>query len=387
MKTNLYATRQIRERAHVEGFDAVGFATADIGPESGNRLDSFLSDGFHGDMEWLRDTLSRRKSPRDLWPEVQSIIVLGANYAPGHSPHEDLDELRRNSRGNISVYARNHDYHDVLKKRLKRIARWMCEAFSCEVKVFVDTAPVMEKPLATRAGLGWQGKHTNLVSRNFGSWLFLGEIYTTISLEPSDEGIDRCGTCRDCLNICPTNAFPTPYRLDARKCISYLTIEHKDHIAAEYRSAMGTRIYGCDDCLSVCPWNKFAQVSSEAAFIAREDLIGPKISHLLTLDEAAFRLHFQKSPIKRTGRDRFIRNVLIAAGNSNDNTLEQPVAILLNDASALVRAMAVWALGQLVEEKKFTFYRNRHERHEPDGYVRAEWRRIDVSCKKSKRSV
>lgn len=387
MTSELHTTRRIRERAQAEGFDAVGFAKADIGPENGNRLTSFLSYGFHGDMGWLLDTVSRRKSPRDLWPEVRSVIVLGANYAPDHSPHESLEELRKNSRGNISVYARNHDYHDVLKKRLKRVARWMFEAFSCDVRVFVDTAPVMEKPLAARAGLGWQGKHTNLVSRNFGSWLFLGEIYTTISLVPDNEGIDRCGTCRDCLDICPTNAFPAPYRLDARKCISYLTIEHKGHIAAQYRSAIGTRIYGCDDCLSVCPWNKFARASSEVAFIAREDLIAPKISDLLAFDDAAFRKHFRKSPIKRTGRDRFIRNVLIAAGNSEDSSLEQPVALLLDDTSALVRAMAVWALGQLVEAEIFTFYRDRYERQEQDYYVRAEWRRVILPSDASKRSA
>jgi len=374
MKTDFEATNRIRERTLAEGFDAVGFADADIGSETGERLSSFIADGFHGDMGWLADTVYRRKSPRDLWPQVSSVIVIGANYASDHSPHERLQELLRKSRGNISVYARNRDYHDVLKKRLKRVARWMCKEFSCDVKVFVDTAPVLEKPLAARAGLGWQGKHTNLVSPQFGSWLFLGEIYTTLSLEPNVEGNDKCGTCQSCLNICPTNAFPAPYRLDARKCISYLTIEHKGHIATEYRRAMGTRIYGCDDCLSICPWNKFARTSQEAAFIARNDLTEPKLSDLLTLDDNTFRHNFRKSPIKRIGRARFIRNVLIAAGNSGNNSLEALVVQLLKDPSALVRAMAVWALGEIVGKEKFESYRDYHERQEQDAQVCAEWR-------------
>ena len=374
MSTPEYATDEIRKYALLEGFDVVGFTSAEIDSDLGARLDDFLKAGFHGDMGWLSTHASRRRSPQGLWAETKSVIVFGANYGPDHLPHERLEDLRKRSRGNISVYARNQDYHDILKKRLKRIGRWMCTTFNCDVKVFVDTAPVLEKPLGAKAGLGWQGKHTNLVSREFGSWLFLGEIYTTLQLSPDRQSSDRCGSCQNCLDVCPTNAFPAPYRLDARRCISYLTIEHRGHIAPEFRAAMGTRIYGCDDCLSVCPWNKFARISQENDLIAREDLTSPKISELLQLEDAAFRSYFRKSPIKRTGRDRFIRNVLIAAGNTGARTLSGPVEKLLDDPSPLVRAMAIWAVQRLVCDDRFNELRQLYEAGEIDADVRREWR-------------
>ncbi len=295
-------------------------------------------------MGWMETTLDRRRDPRTLWPEVRSVIVLGTNYGPVRDP---IDDLAAADRANISVYARHRDYHDVLKKRLKRVARWMVERWGCEVKVFVDTAPVLEKPLAARAGLGWQGKHTNLVSREFGSWTFLGEIFTTLDLPPNAPGQDRCGSCRRCLDICPTNAFPAAYTLDATRCLSYLTIEHKGPIPEEFREAMGNRIYGCDDCLAVCPWNKFATPTDEVAFLAREDLDLPRLSDLLSLDDAGFRSRFSGSPIKRIGRDRFIRNVLIAVGNARNPSLSGPVAGLLDDPSPVVADAAAWALARL----------------------------------------
>jgi len=366
--------REIQERSSAEGFDIVGFADPDIGHRSGERLETFIERGYHGDMGWLETHADRRKSPRSLWPEVETVIVLGVNYGPDHLPHERLDELKENSQGNISVYARNRDYHDVMKKRLKRIGRWMCETFDCDVKVFVDTAPVLEKPIAQRAGIGWQGKHTNVVSREFGSWLFLSEIYTTLKLTPDTSEPDRCGTCRKCLDICPTNAFTDPYQLDARKCISYLTIEHKGHIAPEFRTAMGTRIYGCDDCLSVCPWNKFARTTVEPEFLPRDNLEGLAILTLLRLDDGEFRRMFSKSPVKRTGRDRVIRNTLIAAGNTGDRSLAGEVTILLDDPSPLVRAMAVWALARLTDVSEFNDLKERHQSREVDGDVLEEWR-------------
>ena len=365
---------EIQERSSTEGFDIVGFADPDIGHRSGERLEAFIERGYHGDMGWLETHADRRKSPRSLWPEVETVIVLGVNYGPDHLPHERLDELKENCQGNISVYARNRDYHDVMKKRLKRIGRWMCETFDCDVKVFVDTAPVLEKPIAQRAGIGWQGKHTNVVSREFGSWLFLSEIYTTLKLTPDTSEPDRCGTCRKCLDICPTNAFTDPYQLDARKCISYLTIEHKGHIAPEFRTAMGTRIYGCDDCLSVCPWNKFARTTVEPEFLPRDNLEGLAILTLLRLDDGEFRRMFSKSPVKRTGRDRVIRNTLIAAGNTGDRSLAGEVTILLDDPSPLVRAMAVWALARLTDVSEFNDLKERHQSREVDGDVLEEWR-------------
>ena len=316
--------------------DAIGDARA--------HFERFLAEGGHGDMDWLANTPERRVDPRTLWPEVRSIVMLGLNYGPEHDPLAILEERER---GAISVYAQGDDYHDVIKPRLKAVARWLVANAGGDVKVFVDTAAVMEKPLAAAAGLGWQGKHTNLVSREFGSWLFLGAIFTTLDLPPDAPEIDHCGTCQACLDICPTNAFPAPYRLDARRCISYLTIEHKGPIPRELRPLMGNRIYGCDDCLAVCPWNKFAQAGREAKLAAREALRAPKLAELARLDDAAFRALFAKSPVKRTGRDRFVRNVLIAIGNSGDAAFAADAERLLDDASPLVRGAAVWALGRL----------------------------------------
>ena len=335
----------IREQALSVGFDAIGFAHPDVGPEAKKRLAQFLSDGWHGDMGWMEAKADRRVDPLVLWPEARSVVALAMNYGPDRSP---LDILDRKDRGAVSVYAQSRDYHEVVKKRLKRVARWIHQTFECEVKVFVDTAPVMEKPLAARAGLGWQGKHTNLVSRSHGSWLFLGEIYTTLEL-PIDTGeTDHCGSCSRCLNVCPTNAFPEAYRLEARRCISYLTIEHQGHIPVEFRAAMGNRIYGCDDCLAVCPWNKYAYAVTEPALEKREALAAPRLAELATLDDASFRKLFVGTTIKRTGRDRFVRNVLIAVGNSGDPSLAPCAEQLLDDPSPLVRAMAVWAIYQLL---------------------------------------
>ncbi|MEQ8699625.1 MAG: tRNA epoxyqueuosine(34) reductase QueG, partial [Bauldia litoralis] len=301
----------IREKAAALGFDAVGFAAAELPSEAAERLDRFVALGLHGDMDWLETTADRRSHPRALWADARSAILLGVNYGPAGDP---LALLGKPERGSISVYARNADYHDVIKSRMKALGRWMAETFGCELKVFVDTAPVMEKPLAARAGLGWQGKHTTVVSREFGSWLFLGAVFTTLDLAPDAPVADHCGACRACLDACPTAAFPAPYRLDARRCLSYLTIEHKGHIPAEFRAAMGNRIYGCDDCLAVCPWNKFARQTREYAFTPRIELTAPRLKDLVALDDAGFRGVFSKSPIKRIGRDRFSRNVLIAIG-------------------------------------------------------------------------
>ena len=366
------ARGEIRAQALDAGFDAVGFAPASAAPIAGERLKAFLAAGMQGDMGWLQAKVARRVSPDALWPDARAVVVLGMNYGPAGAP---LDILDRPDRGAISVYAQGRDYHDVLKKRLKRVARWMHERFRAEVKVFVDTAPVMEKPLAMRAGIGWQGKHTNLVSRAHGSWLFLGEIYTTLDLQPDAREEDYCGRCPACLDICPTNAFTGPYKLDARRCISYLTIEHKGHIAAEFRAAMGNRIYGCDDCLAVCPWNKFAHPASEPALMPRKEYAAPRLAELARLDDAAFRAFFAGSPVKRTGRDRFVRNVLIAIGNGGR---AQDAALLrerLHDGSPLVRAMAVWALGRIVGEDEFNRLKAAYLDTEPDGDVRREWRR------------
>jgi len=333
----------IRARALEIGFDAVGFARAEVAPAARAEFRAFLAEGCHGDMDWLAANADRRADPQTLWPEARAVIVLGQNYGPAADPMELLD---RRDRATVSVYARNADYHDLIKKRLKALARWLHEDIGAEVKVFVDTAPVMEKPLAQAAGLGWQGKHSNLVSQELGSWLFLGEVFTDLDLIPDTAEEDHCGSCRRCLDVCPTDAFPAPYKLDARRCISYLTIEHKGHIAREFRAAMGNRIYGCDDCLAVCPWNKFA----------------------------AFRRIFAGSPIKRIGRDRFVRNVLIAIGNSGEAALAPRAEALLDDPSPLVRAMAVWALGRLLPEERFHTLRTRHEAKEGDSQVQAEWR-------------
>ncbi|MGA7975275.1 MAG: tRNA epoxyqueuosine(34) reductase QueG, partial [Pseudolabrys sp.] len=306
------------EKAQALGFAAIGVARADAIPLAKERLARFLEDGMHGDMDWLETTADRRAAPAALWPDVRSVIMLGLNYGPDTDP---LAILARKDRAAISVYAQGGDYHDLIKKRLKELARWLIAQAGGDVKVFVDTAAVMEKPLAEAAGLGWQGKHTNLVSRQFGSWLFLGAIFTTLDLPADGSEPDNCGSCRACLDICPTAAFPAPYRLDARRCISYLTIEHKGPIPRDLRPLMGNRIYGCDDCLAVCPWNKFAQQGREAKLAAREALRAPKLEELVRLNDAQFRALFTKSPVKRTGRDRFIRNALIAIGNSGDASL------------------------------------------------------------------
>jgi epoxyqueuosine reductase len=334
----------IAASALAEGFDVVKFARAEAAPGAGARLETFLEDRRHGTMDWMERNAARRSDPLVLWPQAKSIIVLGMNYAPDHDP---LADLERRDRGTISAYAQGDDYHDVILKKLKRLAAGIAKEQGAEVKVFVDTAPVMEKPIAHAAGMGWQGKHTNLVSREFGSWLFLASIFTTLEIEPDETETDHCGQCRRCLDVCPTNAFPAPYELDARRCISYLTIEHEGHIAHEFREAMGNRIYGCDDCLAVCPWNKFARVAHESQFHPRAELKNARLAELARLDDAAFRALFRKSPVKRIGRDRFVRNVLIAIGNSNDQTLVPEATRLLDDTSPLVRAMAVWALGQL----------------------------------------
>lgn len=321
-------------------------------------------------MDWLAANAQRRASPQTLWSDVRSVIMLGVNYGPDHDPRAVLAQRERAA---ISVYAQGDDYHDVIKTRLKALARWLIAQAGGDVKVFVDTAAVMEKPLAERAGIGWQGKHTNLVSREFGSWLFLGSIFTTLDLPRDDAGEDICGSCRACLDSCPTNAFPAPYQLDARRCISYLTIEHKGAIPRQFRAAMGNRIYGCDDCLAACPWNKFAQAGREAKLSAREVLRAPELAELVRLDDAQFRALFAKTAVKRTGRDRFIRNVLIAVGNSGKKDLAGEATRLLGDPSPIVRGAAVWALSRLVDERAFDALAASHEANERDPSVREEW--------------
>jgi epoxyqueuosine reductase len=352
--------------AKAHGFDVAGVAKPDAVPEAKARLERFLADGAHGDMAWMAATAARRAAPNALWPEVRSVIMFGLNYGP----HEDpLATLKREDRAAISAYAKGDDYHELIKSRLKQVARWLIENAGGDVKVFVDTAAVMEKPLAAKAGLGWQGKHTNLVSRQFGSWLFLGSIFTTLDLPADPPEPDNCGTCRACLDICPTAAFPAPYRLDARRCISYLTIEHKGPIPREFRAAIGNRIYGCDDCIAVCPWNKFAVAGREAKLAARETLRAPALAELARLDDAHFRSLFAKTSIKRTGRDRFVRNVLIAIGNSGDASLASEAERLLDDVSPLVRGAAVWALGRLLPREKIEALR----RTDRDASVNEEW--------------
>jgi epoxyqueuosine reductase len=336
--------------------------------EAKHYFERFIAEGQHGDMDWLASTAARRIDPNALWPDARSVVMLGLNYGPTEDP---LKILAQRDRGAISVYAQGDDYHELIKSRLKAIARWLVANAGSDVKVFVDTAAVMEKPLAAASGLGWQGKHTNLVSRQHGSWLFLGAIFTTLELEPDAAEIDHCGSCSACLDICPTNAFPAPYRLDARRCISYLTIEHKGPIPRDLRALMGNRIYGCDDCLAVCPWNKFAQAGREAKLAARDALRAPKLAELARLNDAAFRTLFSKSPVKRTGRDRFMRNVLIAIGNSGDVTLAAEAERLLDDASPLVRGAAIWALARL-DPQRLAMAAEKHAQ-ETDESVLAEW--------------
>ena len=335
---------RIRDRALALGFDAVGFAPAALGPQARERLGTFLADGRHGDMGWMAERTDQRSHPQALWPEARTVIALGTSYAPHADPRR---MLAHPDRGIVSAYARNRDYHDVVKGRLKTLAQWLHHQSKVGVKVFVDTAPVMEKPLAERAGLGWQGKHTNLVSRDHGSWLFLGEIYTTLDLPADAPGQDRCGSCTRCQTACPTDAFPAPYQLDARRCISYLTIEHKGPIPDALKPLIGNRIYGCDDCLAACPWNKFARATREPAFLPRAELTAPRLADLAQLDDAGFRQVFSGSPIKRIGRDRFVRNVLVALGNSGDRNRRPVAEALLDDPSEVVRDSARWAVARL----------------------------------------
>jgi epoxyqueuosine reductase len=363
----------LADEARALGFDCVGVTEPDAIAGAARHFRSFLETGAHGDMDWLAAHPERRADPRVLWPSVRSVIMLGVNYGPDENP---LAILEQRTRGAISVYAQGDDYHDLIKKRLKALARWLVAISGAEVKVFVDTAAVMEKPLAQAAGLGWQGKHTNLVSREFGSWLFLGAIFTTLDLPRDEADTDHCGTCQACLDICPTSAFPAPYKLDARRCISYLTIESKGPIPHEFRKAIGNRIYGCDDCLAVCPWNKFAQAGRESKLAARDELRAASLADLARLKDAAFRSLFAKSPVKRIGRDRFVRNVLVAIGNSNERTLAVEAERLLDDQSPLVRGAAVWALSQLMGREEFSARAAKGLSAEPDETVRAEWSRV-----------
>jgi epoxyqueuosine reductase len=358
----------LKERAAAEGFADCRIAPGSLAPVAGERLRQWLSEGRHGDMLWMADRVDQRASPDGLWPEVRSVIMLGMSYAPETDPLADVQGA-----GRISVYAQRKDYHDVVKGALKRLAQWFVGQTGDQVKVFVDTAPVLEKAVAQAAGLGWQGKHSNLVSRDHGSWLLLGAIYTTAELEPDVPGADRCGSCNACQLACPTDAFPAPYRVDARRCVSYLTIEHKGPIPHEFRKPMGNRIYGCDDCLAVCPWNKFAQTASvHKALAQRLELSNMPLSALLALDDPAFRALFAGTPIKRTGRDRFVRNAAIAAGNSGDSGLAEPLTTLLDDASPLVRGAATWALAQL-DSVRFEKERDVRRAAETDPSVCEEW--------------
>jgi epoxyqueuosine reductase len=357
----------LRDRALALGFDAFGIARADARPDLPEKLVAALDAGWHGEMEWMADTAERRASPTGLWPEARSVIMVGMNYGPDTDP---LALLKERGKGAISVYARNRDYHEIIKGRLKELAGLLARHGAANVKVFVDTAPLMEKPLAEAAGIGWQGKHTVLVSRKFGSWLFLGAILTDRELPTDALHAESCGSCTRCLDICPTNAFPAPFRLDARRCLAYLNIELKGPIPREFRAPMGNRIYGCDDCLAVCPWNKFASVTREARLAARDDLQSPDLAMLLALDDAGFRSLFAGSPIKRIGLARFLRNVLIACGNSGEMRLVEPVAQRLADASPLVRGAAVWALARLSPQR----LRQLAGSEDPDDDVRAEWR-------------
>jgi len=360
---------ELRAACLREGFDVVHFARAEAPASASENLARFLSEERHGSMDWMARNAERRADPRVLWPDAKTIIVLGMNYGPRHDPREGLAVRNR---ATVSCYAQGDDYHEVIKGKLKRLARGISEQHGAEAKVFVDTAPVMEKPLAQAAGIGWQGKHTNLVSQTYGSWLFLGSIFTTLELAPDEPEPERCGRCTRCLDACPTNAFTAPLQIDARRCISYLTIEHKGHIPREFREKMGNRIYGCDDCLAVCPWNKFASVAREARFHARDELSQPSLADLARLSEPEFRASFRGSPIKRIGRDRFIRNVLIAIGNSGEASLATEAERLLGDASPLVRAMAAWALAQL-DPRRAEKVAGKYMRAEADPDVRAEW--------------
>jgi epoxyqueuosine reductase len=369
-RDKLNLVNALREKAAAEGFVACHIAPAALSDQTRQRFQDWLVAGCHGEMLWMENRADQRGDPQILWSEVKSVVMLGMSYAPAIDPMALSDTPER---ARISVYAQGRDYHDVVKGALKRLAGWLVHQNGGDVKVFVDTAPVMEKALAEIAGLGWQGKHTNIVSRTEGSWLFLGAIYTTLEFPAGEPTGDHCGSCSACQDICPTNAFPAPYRLDARRCISYLTIEHKGPIPIDLRAAIGNHIYGCDDCLSVCPWNKFASTASaHKAFLPRAELVAPRIADLIALDDTGFRTLFSGSPIKRIGRNRFVRNVLIAAGNSGDGTLAEAVVRLLDDPDTVLRGAAVWALARLDMER---FYAERVERlaAETDPVVAAEW--------------
>lgn len=389
--------RWLDQEAAAQGFAFVRVGPARLPVAATQGLDQFLNDGFEGDMTWLRETAERRAQPQNMWPEARSAIVCAMNYGPDHNP---MDNLAATSMGNISVYARGRDYHDVIKGKLKQLASRFVAKTGAAVKVFVDTAPLMEKPLAAVAGAGWQGKHTNLVSRTAGSWLFLGVILTDLDLaadpvfpppetgdpetgdpetdrpETDTPGKDYCGSCRKCLDVCPTNAFPAPYRLDARRCISYLTIEHKGQIPREFRAAIGNRIFGCDDCLAVCPWNKYAAKANEAKLQAKAETVLPSLALLLGLDDDGFRKRFAGTPVRRAGHQRFLRNVLVAAGNSGDAALVPLIKVHLLAPNALVRGMAIWALGQLLDSEAFHDLEARHRPEESDASVLDEWARI-----------
>ena len=357
-------------RARSLGFDICRITDAELPDEIGNQLEHSIKMKRHASMTWMETTLQRRKTPTAMWDEARSAIMLGMNYGPDINPLQTLDQK---SKATISVYARNRDYHDIIKGKLKTLAGWLASQTNDDVKVFVDTAPLMEKPLAHQSGLGWQGKHTNLVSREFGSWLFLGAILSKAKLEPDETEVDHCGACSSCLDVCPTNAFPAPYQLDAKRCISYLTIEHDGAIPHEFREAMGNRIYGCDDCLAVCPWNKYAQETAELKLQARVDLLSPDLEELASLDDTDFRKKFSGSPIKRIGREKFIRNVMIAVGNSKDHSLKKITHKNLKDESPIVRSASVWALSRLEDKQTFANMRLKALEDETDEAVLKEW--------------
>ena len=363
----------LKQQAQALGFDAIGIASARDAWPAGARLREYLDEGRHGDMTWLaqqRDGANPREHPQVLWPEAKSAILVGQSYV---TSDDAIALLQQKQSGLVSAYAARRDYHDVVKGKLKQLAQWLARETSADVKVFVDTAPLMEKPLAQRAGLGWQGKHTNLVSREHGSWLFLGAILSAAEIAPSAPEQDHCGSCRACLDVCPTDAFPAPYQLDARRCLAYLTIEHKGQIPREFREAMGNRIYGCDDCLAVCPWNKFAQASREVRMAIRDDLRLAPLSELAALDDAAFRARFAGTPVKRTGRDRFVRNVVCAIGNSGEVTLAPIAEHLIGDSSPLVRGMAIWAARRLLDAEAFQRLKSARLPREGEPSVAEEW--------------
>lgn len=337
-------------------------------------LNQFLENKYHGEMDWLEKRKEYRSDPKKLWLEAKSILILGSNY---HFNTNSLDLLNKKDTGIISVYARGRDYHLSIKKKLKAFSRWILDNHECQIKYFVDTAPVMEKPLAMQAGIGWQGKHTNIVSKEYGSWLFLSSIFLDIKLKANSESRDHCGTCNQCIDICPTNAIIAPYKIDAKKCISYLTIEHKSHIPKEYRKQIGNRIYGCDDCLAICPWNKYAKKTNDADFFPKNELIEPTLRSFLVLDDLEFRKNFSGSSIKRVGRDRFIRNVLVAVGNSNNQNFVKDIIPLLEDSSELVRAMAIWALRELSTKHDFEIQKNIYFSSETDIKVKNEWLELE----------